>query len=117
MAIRTCAFSAAARLTRIVVANISFVASFILRVEALNLECADNGGALDFVRLRIQSGVALRLPPHSKNWHAHFRSSVSYKDCAGQSLPRWFAAVIASTRILSLAGSVKVFAPAGTSIA
>ena len=34
-----------------------------------NLECADNGGALDFSafrRLRIQSGVALRLPPHSK---------------------------------------------------
>ena len=34
-----------------------------------NLECADNGGALDFLAfryLRIQSGVALRLPPHSK---------------------------------------------------
>jgi hypothetical protein len=34
-----------------------------------NLECADNGGALDFFATRyllIQSGVALRLPPHSK---------------------------------------------------
>src|SRR5215471_441888 len=33
----------------------------------LNLECADYGGALDFLaflNLRIQSGVALRLPPH-----------------------------------------------------
>ncbi len=37
--------------------------------RAQNLECADNGGALDyfaFRHLRIQSGVALRLPPHSK---------------------------------------------------
>jgi hypothetical protein len=35
-----------------------------------NLECADNGGALDFLAFqhpRIQSGVALRLPPHSKS--------------------------------------------------
>jgi hypothetical protein len=37
--------------------------------KARNLECADNGGALDsyhFRNQRIQSGVALRLPPHSK---------------------------------------------------
>jgi hypothetical protein len=33
----------------------------------IHLECADNGGALDFDTKLIQSGVALRLPPHSKN--------------------------------------------------
>src|SRR5437762_6725748 len=39
-----------------------------------NLECADNGGALDFLAfryLRIQSGVALRLAPHSKYVFQH----------------------------------------------
>jgi len=30
------------------------------------LECADSGGALDFQRGHNQSGVAQRLPPHSK---------------------------------------------------
>jgi hypothetical protein len=41
----------------------------LLTARARNLECADNGGALDFFavrRLQIQSGVAPRLPPHSK---------------------------------------------------
>ncbi len=36
--------------------------------RATNLECAESGGALDFLAFagqRIQSGVALRLPPHS----------------------------------------------------
>jgi hypothetical protein len=36
--------------------------------NARNLECGDNGGVLDsfaFRQLRIQGGVALRLPPHS----------------------------------------------------
>src|SRR5882724_6678432 len=40
-----------------------------LMSRATNLECADNGGALDllaFCGQRIQGGVALRLPPHSK---------------------------------------------------
>jgi hypothetical protein len=38
-----------------------------------NLECADNGGALDFLAFRhrrIQSAVALRLPAHSKCFSA-----------------------------------------------
>ncbi len=44
------------------------------RESGQNLECADNGGALDFLAfryLRIQSGVALRLPPHSKYVFQH----------------------------------------------
>jgi hypothetical protein len=40
-----------------------------LKTEAPNLGCADSGGAFDFLEFlqqRIQSGVALRLPPHFK---------------------------------------------------
>ena len=41
----------------------------ILMKSGQDLECADNGGALDFLTVwhrRIQSAVALRLPAHSK---------------------------------------------------
>ena len=39
----------------------------MLAASNKNLECADNGGALDLLvcwHNLIQSGIALRLPPH-----------------------------------------------------
>ena len=55
------------------------------------LECADNGGALDYVLIDgvfeffeaiIQSGVALGLPPHSKVQIILSRNGASANTCA-----------------------------------
>jgi molybdate transport system substrate-binding protein len=69
------------------------------------LECADNGGALDLLTgSLIQSGVALRLPPHSKLLVIFLLSGLTFVGCADR---RPSSTAASNDLIVSAAASLK----------
>jgi molybdate transport system substrate-binding protein len=70
-----------------------------------NLECADNGGALDLlIGSLIQSGVTLRLPPHSKLLVIFLLFGLTFFGCAEK---RPLSTAPSNELIVSAAASLK----------